>query len=706
MEYYILESSLMNQDDFSGAILDFHWSFLKTNPASIPEIACVFIGGSRLYNPRPHNSPQNASRSDYDGIIVCRSKYDMYVLVSDIRRREVLLNLLGIEREESRFEIPPPASPLYAEYDGVRVTGYDGDNIKRSTKVVSLEAFFDGRTSLNILSSKDRRIYDNPGMDYARSVTKLSQSTTFDDFIISHGQMVYTARLENGTKLGAFGVISDLILTGVCVHGQGLYGQRIKRILVDHYVSKTGYHPSVDTFTRYPNFSPRYIEMLQNELAEIGSDTDTSADAFRKPSLQKDRDVYMFGDIIQTQVSTLLNKPLYNRKITREALAQFNEGRVIRHSGHNPQFSRNSASYTVTTRGPGDIVDMFVKSTPYAEDELRSAKMARRVFPRIFVPRLANSGELLYPLFRGITVSDGRLAYINGGRQDQKLLESILHVELVRSEDTLRAYRQSLTLQEQGVTPPRRNIQRFFHDRLVNDSRMHQHYGKGMTIAGQTFTLDQLLNLRWRVNDRPFPSLREAFDEARRVTAPDSAKILSCPLVFGLGDAHGGNVMFNPSNEKGGPSDALFIDFEVGDWHPVMLDLAKQLYADVFFETYYRHLIIGNTNNGLKYKISKHTNTIVVELNPQVDSLSQALLDAKLHYLLKPLIDLVRELGVELEEYVPVLTTALFLCATVASSFANHEESFVINFATGLILSRAQNWTDFVLQFEELGLKA
>ncbi|KAJ8125633.1 hypothetical protein O1611_g8004 [Lasiodiplodia mahajangana] len=690
----------MDANDYSRALLDFNWSFLKSDPATIPEIACVFLGGSRLYNPRPP-ALQKKSQSDYDCVIVCRSKPDIYSLLSDIRRRQCLLNLLGIEREEEgKFQIPSQGSPLYAEFDGVRVSGFDGDNNKRSCKVVSVECFYNGTTSLNILSSKDRRVYDHPGLNYARSMIHLVQSTTFDDFSILHDQWIFTTRLEDRSVLGAFGVTADLILTGLCVYGQQDHGYKIKRILVDHYAVLTGYHPRPDTFTRFPRFSPAFLKNFEAELRELCPDT--TSDHLFKPSLKRDKDIFLLGDTAQTGVSGPLNNSLYTRKISEEALAQFNEGRVIKHGNHKPQFSRNSTSYTVTTQAPGDVVDIFVKVTPYANDELNAAKMARRIFPRLFVPRMANSGELLYPLFRGITGSDARLSYIQGERQNMKLVESILHVDLVRAEDTLRTYRNSLSLQ-QNVPAPRQNIQRFFHDRLVDDKRMREHFGKGITLGGETYSLDQLLSFRWHINGQSIPSLREAFDQARQVIAPDSALMRSCPQVFGLGDSHAANVMFTPSDAKGSPSDVLFIDHEAAGYHPVMLDLAKPFYIDVFFETHYRHLMPGNANRGLRYRVSKSTNTILVELKPRIDALTQAILDIKLRYLLDPLQAEVAKLGVNLEDFVPLLTTALFLCATVGS-FPNHE-SFIGSFATGLLIRQAQNWEELVLRYGELGLK-
>ncbi|KAF2971920.1 hypothetical protein GQX73_g1682 [Xylaria multiplex] len=415
----------------------------------------------------------------------------------------------------------------------------------------------------------------------------------------------------------------------------------------------------------------------------------------------KVENVFLYGSTVNTLAKISSSDSMYPRKLPEEALRQFEEGLVSRRGGHKPQFSNNSSSYIVTTRCSLNNIDIFVKESPYAEDELQGAKQASRYFSRILIPRMAKSGELLYPFFAGVTQSDVRLSYIQNGRQETAKAESLLYLEHVKAEDTLRNYRSTLSLQKNNPAP-RQNIQRFFHDRLLQDRRIHEHYGQGISLGGETVPLDRLLALRWVINDKVYPSLREAFDEALAVISPNSTHMLSCPIAFGLGDAHGGNVMVN---EKGGTNEALFIDYEVAGFHPIMLDLSKPLYNDGFYEILYQRLIPGKVDLGLKYRVDSSTNTIIINLAPRHDSLAQAIMDIKLRYLVKPLCDETQALGVNLEDHVPLLSTALFLCATLGINFANSEQTFLSNFATGLILREARNWKEFASKLEELGFK-
>ncbi|KAI1305692.1 hypothetical protein F5Y03DRAFT_406292 [Xylaria venustula] len=603
--------------------------------------------------------------------------------------------MAGIEHQEQPdLEIPSLASPLYHDFDAIRIAGYDEAYIKRSIKLMSLEYFNQSKTSLNVLSGKDRRVYT----DETAASVQLSQATTIGGSVILHDQWIYTS---NKSDLVAFGINTDLLLSAACVYGKIPYGQDIKRMLTEHYASASGSFPSVKSFVKSSRFSPSYTKWLHGELAELcPMSLETDLHHGRKGGEK----AFLFGNAIQTRANVVLCNSMYTRTLHIEATRRFNRGEISRQEGHQPQFSNNSTSYVVKTKLPGDIFDIFVKVSKYAQDELNGAKTASRFFPRTTIPCLANSGELLYQFFHGTTQSDVRLSYIRGGRRDASLMEKLLYIELVKAEDTLRSYRSSLSL-EQSPSDRRYNIQRFFLDRLLNDRRMKDHYGQGMILEGKHCSLDKLLSLRCRINGKLYPSLREAFDEARDTMSPSSTQMSSCPVIFGLGDAHGGNVMVDNSRAKGGTSEVLFIDYEVAGFHPIMVDLAKPFYNDLFYETLYQRLFPDKVSLGLNYRVSLDANTITLDFKPQIDSLTQALLDIKLRYLIKPVSDELQSQGVSLGDYVPLLSTALFLCATAGISLAHSEQAFLSNFATGFILRGARNWEEFASRLEELGFK-
>ncbi|KAI8635336.1 TspO/MBR family-domain-containing protein [Xylariaceae sp. FL1651] len=673
--------------DLPQDFLKFKESFLQIDPSLIPEIVVVFIGGSRLYaQERP------MLQSDYDGLIVVKSKQDIFSLINERERRQSLVDLVGIKHEECvDLQIPSCSSPLWPEFDAVRFAGHDKSNVKRSVKILSPEYFSENRTSLNLLSYKDRRVHETVGSSSMTSLIVQQATTLPKQLLVLHDPLLYSTPPGADYFLGAFGATTDLLVSGACVFGN-LHGYKIKKMLVGYYASMTGTNPTLQSFHRCSRFSPLYTNWFVGELAELCRTSPATVPFNPKPKGAQ-KQMILFGKTSKTQVIAGLGEPLCTRELPREALRQFNSGHVTRQlEDHSFLFSFNSSPYRVTTRGPGKSIDIFIKESAYGEDETKGAKLASKFFHRVTVRCVATSGEPLYPFFQGITKSAVRLAYIQGGRHDQNSIESLLYVELVQAEDTLRAYRNSLPLQTND-SGSQSYIQGFFYDRLINDKRICEFYEKGMNLAEDSVSLERLLSLRWNINGQNYPSLREAFNVAKGIVAPDSSQVSSCPVAFGLGDCHGGNVMLCSRSKKAAPAMSFLFDFEVVGFHPVVLDLVKPLYHAVFFETLHYSLIPPGVKQSLKYHISG--DTIVIEMGPQIDHLAQAIFDIKLRYLIEPLGEEVHKLGKSLGNYIPLLSSALFLCATVARKFSKDEAAFMCNFATGMIIMGAQSWEDF-----------
>ncbi|KAI2629158.1 hypothetical protein GGS26DRAFT_591827 [Hypomontagnella submonticulosa] len=352
----------------------------------------------------------------------------------------------------------------------------------------------------------------------------------------------------------------------------------------------------------------------------------------------------------------------------------------------------------------GTPIDIFCKQSPYAEEELEGAILASVFYPRVQIPRISTSGRLLYPLFRGITESEIRLRYVQEGRNDWNDVETLLYMEMVKAEDTLRAYKKSLAPNSGIGEGPDYKLQRLFHQRLIDDTRLRDFYDPTVPLMSKLTPRDEFLGMGWIINEIQYPSLRELYDETASIVESHSSQMSSCPIVCGLGNAHGGNVMtaFGPSRYGG--RGILFIDYDVADLHPVMLDLAKPLYTDVFFESLYREVISPDDELDINCRIAD--NTIVVEFTPKVDWLSQTILDVKMRYLLRPLSEEVQnKFERSLEENVLLLSSAMFLCATLTRKFAKDEKAFLLNFATGITLAGAENWKDLYARFARLGFR-
>ncbi|KAI0159793.1 hypothetical protein GGR57DRAFT_500120 [Xylariaceae sp. FL1272] len=695
-------------DYFTEMLPEIREAFLQTDPGIVPGVDAVFIGGSRLYKGRVDNTPSRSDfpQSDFNAIIVFHKKDDIHPFINDRRRRQVLANMFGIEHEDLANPVAPAlSSPLWSEIDAVMYNGYDDTNTLRSIRLLSLEAI-NRLSTFNTLSSNDRRLYEARTSRGRLSLIVEQVTTLPNNLVIKHEQWVYQnpAAVEDHEN-AVFGPFADLLVSGYCAFSRGSRGHDIKQSLVNHFASVTGKYPVLQCFSKYLRYPPPYLSWLHLELAGLCPPTH-SVNLYNQTPRTTSWQVFL-GNVCKLKSlivpeSSSSESDSFSNQLSQEIVTQFEKGELFKMARETPTFSDNSVSYRARTKGLDKAIDIFVKETLYAEDERNGAEQASAYFTNIAIPHVAAGGELLYPFFQGVNKSELRLAYINDGRRDQNQVQRLLYAELVQAEANLRTYRHSLSLPN-DTSRSRHNVQRFFHDRMIDNNRMTDNYSDGVKLGGRMVSLDKLLSLRWKINGHTYPPLHELFDTAKSIIAPESAQILSCPIAFGLGDCQGGNVMVSPQYSlKGGQSDVRFVDYEVAGLHPVMLDLAKPLYNEVMFESLYRNLLSPDSGN-ITYTVTSQE--IIVDMMPTVDTLTQAILDIKLRYLIKPLCDEVKVLGDNLDNHVSLLSTALFLCGTLGGDFAENDAALVSNFSIGITLFGAINWETLMARFESLGLR-
>ncbi|KAI0967314.1 hypothetical protein F4678DRAFT_483187 [Xylaria arbuscula] len=686
-------------ETFTQTIKKASESFLKSDPSSLPEILAIFLGGSRVYNQHKYTILGSESNlRDYDSIVVMPTKHDIYYLLNDQRRRQLFVKIMGIEKEECvDLRVPCPNSLLWREFDAVRFSGYDVNGAERSVKILNLADILSKET-INLLSSKDRRIFEAVGPEGKRSLFVQSTSVPCQ-LVIQHDQWVYvTSPKELENPSAAFGYMADLLLTSACVYDQGTYGHSIKKVAAELYFAKGRTYPTLQAFSRNLHFHPTYMNWLSQELDNLYAPFEVNTSVSNAGTGDERWRLYLGNTCNTLTVFDLENVSLCVEGVSDETLRQFNDGQVTCFHENVQVSSFKSTSYTARTR---DGVEIFVKETPFAKDEKNRAELAARFFPHVMNPRIGAKGELVYPLFSGATKSEVRLSYVRNGYKDEELAQRLLHAEMVQAENTLRAYRQSLSLTSCSIDSaealPRHSIQRLFHSRLVGNSWMRLHYGKGVKLPGveHPITFDQLLTLRWNINEQCYESLQDAFDYARDLVAAGSPYLQACPTVFGLGS---GNIMLSETfTRKGGSGEILFIDFRSSGFHPVMLDLAITM-----FDSLFRNMPGDKFDNGTRCHVNG--GEIVVDLLPgQIDVLTQAILRIKQHYLIEPLFEEVQRLGGNLEEHGSLLVAALFLCATVSRDLSNDPIAFVENVALGLSFIRARNLGDIDACFQKFG---
>ena len=141
-------------------------------------------------------------------------------------------------------------------------------------------------------------------------------------------------------------------------------------------------------------------------------------------------------------------------------------------------------------------------------------------------------------------------------------------------------------------------------------------------------------------------------------------------------------------SDKDGPDnrgELLYIDYEVAGYHSVMLDLAKLLYLDVFFEMLYADHIYDSPR--IEYALGN--GIIETTMDACADRLGQEILNIKRRFLIDPLFQYSRDRGCSLEEYVPQLAYTLFSYTYLTRNFKRHWDSLFRSIAVDVVLSQA-----------------
>lgn len=474
-----------------------------------PKVLAVLLGGSRLYatpaeppvcDDAEEQSRQTGSLPDWDGAIIVDTKHDILTLINE--HRASLMGMLAIQQEEHpghEFLVPGPNSPNWPDFDAVRFAGYDKLGAKRSVKVLSMEYFSQSKTSLNILSRKDRRVYKTTQAGLDSCI--IQQATTItDQLLVLHDQWVYAAHDHRRNLSSAvFGVTADMLVSGACLMGEHRYVSQIKRSILTRYSQIAGEHPTFWSFAKCARFSRPYINWLNDELSGLQGSRHITRPvewpAGDRSSCPGNWPLLFFCRPTTVRSAAWHDNVARAHILPLEAYQEFERGAVSQPVPEKPSaFTSNSKTFHVRIEGSTEI---FCKESKYAQDEMQGARLASQFYPRTTIPHMSASGVLLYPFFSGTTESDLRLSYIVDGRKNWDISETLLYVELVKAEDMLRAYRNSM-LRDTGrnETTSCSRIHRFFHARLVSDVRLREFYGTTFRLKGESFPFDRFLSCR------------------------------------------------------------------------------------------------------------------------------------------------------------------------------------------------------------------
>ena len=613
-----------------------------------------------------------------DRVIIMRFKSEIHSLLMD--NENDLLRLLTVnESSDSFFEIPTPSDPLWPKFDGVRMREQNGTG---STTIISMDHFSQSTTSFNILSNDGRRIqryrHANGGKFYC-----INQATRLNNaLVIQHEQYTLSGKPikcchDCYLTATVFGRTANTLMTGVWVYEDREVHNHVEEILLQSFTLATGQEQDSRSTLKACS-----TDQLPSTFSKCGCPVSfTKEDWFFA--------AYDYERPIPRNLFTNTCKEL-NQTYENIIVHPFEKAT---HSMSSP-FARNSVFGYITVKGQDDqSVKVLWKQCQFQRDEVEGAEEAAKFYPLVQRARIARSGELIYPYFDGKSQFEIRVSYIRGGRNDESALEILLHLELRKCEDVLRACLGSFQMSNTLQSP---RVQRIFHDRAKNDNaRFCEVYRNGIYFNEVVVPLYTFLTAPILVNDIKYPSFIELTRKADVLLSPSK---LGHGYVFGLGDCHGGNILLENVSCPLSHGDILYIDYEFAGFHPFSLDLANPFFLDVFFDIMYNDATLESPSVQAAFK----NGVVTIDMSLPKDLLNSAIFEIKLRYLIEPFLEFMNSQGGDVERALAQFSCALFICGTSKQRFPCSWDDFFVRLAVGVVCSQISKMTDIRRVWETL----
>jgi len=199
-------------------------------------------------------------------------------------------------------------------------------------------------------------------------------------------------------------------------------------------------------------------------------------------------------------------------------------------------------------------------------------------------------------------------------------------------------------------------VHQLFWHRLAGERFKSFYTGKHVPFPGEhraDIPFSELLAYRWVINGAEQQhTLGELVERAKVVLHPARTAM----TIIGHGDAHFGNVFLENQRSY------LYFDPAFTGRHTPLLDVIKPLFHNIFATwMYFPHDIARH----LHIAISVHETTIILEHNYTLTPVRQAILQAKIQYLLVPLIEKLRSqnaLDAGWSDWIEIMRLALMCC--------------------------------------------
>ncbi|KAF2233594.1 hypothetical protein EV356DRAFT_567851 [Viridothelium virens] len=706
----------------------------------------IFLGGSVIHQQDIKHIMRRGS--DWDGVGIVRTKQDIVALIRD--RRASLRALLGIIREDSTTTSWEDALVEEADWQVLRFSGWTCTGSKRTMRIWSQEhleavASCNETCYLGVLSHK---VWHNirlqhesfgPGILVSPPTAVTDRVSIMTDFNIL--QIPYG--IKQGTVTGVWpGVVCDIILTSWCMfeHFPGLVDFQ-KRLLWSKWLLVSNLkRPEVlaPFLCHWYTFSQGYKDNLVMDAYRLLEGNELKAWSTMDSSSNSSSNMH---EPLVTSPITIVDEysgtqrgigPKFVSYHRLEISPAMNPGRLVTwketgvthgseskwQSGQDFVIHRSvpvRSAFSSNSDGEEAMIEhrqigvrhrVYIKTADTFLDELDAMKQLECFVPKrnlqniIAVDR--GSKRILYEYFDGKSLLDIRTQRRPENCGNRGISEMtyrwLLSIESQRAHDMMLAYRLSYlpnNIYKRLDHEPK--LHRYFFHRLHNDTRLKEFYQNGTPTfldpqGRATGSLKELLALPVYVNNKTSKCLREHLDTAESLLHPQAEHFSRLPFAYGLGDGHGGNVMV--ADEETTMPVLRFVDYEVAGYNPILLELAKPIYHDCFYNALWGDLLADDLRHPTKAHIPKvrwHVGQggVYIEYDLHMSFLDKALATTKFEYLVCPILQHIhQQYGPEslLQESETALGHALLCCAMLSRDFSHRADLFFLNLAIGVDL--------------------
>ena len=195
-------------------------------------------------------------------------------------------------------------------------------------------------------------------------------------------------------------------------------------------------------------------------------------------------------------------------------------------------------------------------------------------------------------------------------------------------------------------------IHQLFHHRLTRGRFDKFYRDTAVLLPDGEFAYAELARKTWRVNGNALDvTLADCVETAAKVLDPAKA---SCEAVIGHGDAHNGNVFYDPAG-----GDLIYFDPAFAGRHSPFADLVKPLIHNVFLSWLYFPTVY-DAEVALECRVG--ADSVEIEHDFALHEIRQRFLTSKVTYLLRPLVADMRARGALPVDWKSYVKSAAFCC--------------------------------------------